>query len=67
MRNALNQATSSYGVDYTKYDADGNGYVDMVYLIFAGVGSNTGEADDHIWPHKSTTFVGRFRTSACSC
>ena len=67
MRNALNQATSSYGVDYTKYDADGNGYVDMVYLIFAGVGSNTGEADDHIWPHKSTTFVGRFRTYACSC
>lgn len=67
MRNALNQATSTYGVDYTKYDADGNGYVDMVYLIFAGVGSNTGEAEDHIWPHKSTTYVGRFRTYACSC
>ncbi|MGM9868549.1 MAG: M6 family metalloprotease domain-containing protein [Sodaliphilus sp.] len=67
MRNALNQVTSNYGVDYTNYDIDGDGYVDMVYLIFAGVGSNTGEADDHIWPHKSTTFVGRFRTYACSC
>ena len=55
MRNALNQATSSYGVDYTKYDADGNGYVDMVYFIAAGFGSNySGNDTNYLWPHKSS-------------
>ncbi|MCQ2290344.1 MAG: M6 family metalloprotease domain-containing protein [Muribaculaceae bacterium] len=67
MRNALDQATKNYGVKTENYDCDGDGLVDMFYMIFAGVGANTGEADDHIWPHKSSTYVGRFRTYACSC
>lgn len=67
MRNALEQAVSTYGVDYKDYDNDGDGYVDMFYMIFAGVGANTGEADDHIWPHKSTMYYKRWRTYACSC
>lgn len=67
MRNALTQAAESYGVNAQDYDFDGDGYVDMFYMIFAGVGANTGEADDHIWPHKSATYFGRWRTYACSC
>ena len=64
MRNALEQAVSTYGVDYKDYDNDGDGYVDMFYMIFAGVGANTGEADDHIWPHKSTMYYKRWRTQS---
>ncbi len=67
MRNALSQAVSTYGVNTADYDCDGDGYVDMFYMIFAGVGSNTGEADDHIWPHKSSIYYSRWRTYACSC
>ncbi|MGN0237852.1 MAG: M6 family metalloprotease domain-containing protein, partial [Lepagella sp.] len=39
-------------VDYSNYDSDGDGKIDMVYFIFAGQGSNyTGGSE--IWPHKS--------------
>ena len=61
-------------VDFSKYDTNGDGWVDMFYVIFAGVGSNTGEADTHVWPHKSTMSGSylwldgtRIGTYACSC
>ena len=39
-------------VDYTKYDLDNDGYIDMVYFIFAGYGSNlSGNNSGYIWPH----------------
>ena len=67
----LKQAVSTYGVNAKDYDLDGDGYVDMFYLIFAGVGSNTGEADDHIWPHASSYYYpvpgATFNRYACSC
>lgn len=41
-------------VDYSRYDTDGDGTVDMVYFIFAGAGSNyTGNNQNLIWPHAS--------------
>lgn len=60
--------------DYSKYDTDGDGTVDMFYVIFAGVGSNTGEADQHVWPHASRIYDSKFLLDgvqfgryACSC
>ena len=51
--NALYKANSQ--IDYTQYDGDGDGKVDMVYFIVAGYGSNvSGNDDDLLWPHKST-------------
>jgi len=38
-------------VDYSQYDWDGNGYVDQVYVIYAGYGAAQG-ADHTIWPHE---------------
>ncbi len=39
-------------VDYSQYDGDGDGMVDMVYFIFAGLGSNmTGNDERLVWPH----------------
>lgn len=39
-------------VDYSKYDADGDGKVDMVYVIYAGYGENFGADPNTIWPHQ---------------
>ncbi len=68
---ALSQANAE--VDYSQYDLDKDGRVDIFYIIFAGVGSNTGEAPQHVWPHASYLWpmvsydgvrLGRY---ACSC
>lgn len=41
------------GVDFSPYDWDGDGYVDQVYVIYAGFGQSTSGIEDTIWPHKS--------------
>ena len=40
-------------VDFSKYDWDGDGTVDQVYVIYAGWGAAQG-ADNTIWPHEWT-------------
>lgn len=58
-------------IDFSNYDTDGDGVVDMVYFIFAGAGSNfSGNNSRFIWPHASATYgirdgvrMGRY---ACS-
>lgn len=40
------------GVDFGKYDADGNGEIDMVYVYYAGYSEAEGGPDNAIWPHK---------------
>ena len=75
MRNILTAAlkAANDSVDYSQYDLDNNGSVDMFYVIFAGVGSNTGEAPQHVWPHASYLWPGltydgvRLNRYACSC
>lgn len=39
-------------VDFSKYDWDGDGEVDQVYLIYAGYGEASGAAENTIWPHE---------------
>ncbi len=48
---ACNQAVSE-GVDFSPYDWDGDGYVEEVYIIYAGRGEATGGGTQTIWPHK---------------
>lgn len=75
MRNILIAAlkAANDSVDYSQYDLDGNGSVDIFYVIFAGVGSNTGEASQHVWPHASYLWPSatydnvRLNRYACSC
>ena len=38
-------------VDYTLYDNDRDGYVDFVYVIYAGYGEADGGGANTIWPH----------------
>lgn len=39
-------------VDYTQYDWDGDGYVDQVYVLYAGLGEAAGGDNNTIWPHE---------------
>lgn len=48
---ACSIANASHGVDFTQYDNDGDGYVDFVYIVYAGKGEADGGADNTIWPH----------------
>ncbi len=44
-------------VDYSQYDSDGDGRVDMVYFISAGHGANySGNNGDLLWPHASSLY-----------
>ena len=40
-------------IDYNDYDWDSDGFVDQVYIIYAGYGQATGGASNTIWPHES--------------
>ncbi len=46
-------ANSQFGTDFSKYDQDDDGYVDMVYIIFAGYSQAQGGPEESIWPHAS--------------
>ncbi len=39
-------------IDFSAYDSDADGYVDNVYVIYAGLGEATGGASTTIWPHQ---------------
>lgn len=41
-------------VDFSKYDNNNDGYVDIVYIIYAGYGeaSNTAVLENTVWPHQ---------------
>ena len=39
------------GVDFSQYDNDQDGYVDFVYVIYAGFGESDGGPEWTIWPH----------------
>lgn len=39
-------------VDFSKYDLNNDGFIDMVYLVFAGYGSYVqGNSNKYLWPH----------------
>lgn len=43
-------------VDFSQYDCDGDGYVDLVYVIYAGYGENSsGNSSNYIWPQSGLT------------
>lgn len=49
MREAIEKANAD--VDYTQYDNDGDGTVDGVYIIYAGLGEASSGVANTIWPH----------------
>lgn len=75
VKEACEIAVSKHNIDFSKYDADKDGYVDFVYVIYAGYAEAQGGSANTIWPHKwdlssqsiSLTLNGKkINTYACS-
>ena len=39
-------------IDFSRYDNDGDGEVDLVFMYYAGAGEADGGPEDSIWPHQ---------------
>lgn len=67
---AISKALSLYS-DWSIFDNDADGSVDMVFFPYAGMGQNNGGSEATIWPKEFTaavTIAGtRFATSAAYC
>lgn len=59
-------------IDFSQYDLDGDGYVDNIYVIYAGQGQASYGGTETVWPHSSTIVngpthdgvrIGRYATS----
>lgn len=61
---ACNLANNA-GLDFTKFDTDGDGVVDNVFIYYAGYNAAEGGSDSSIWPHRwnlgneNTVFDGK--------
>lgn len=71
------QWAATQGIDFSQYDWDGDGEVDQVFVLYAGMGEADGGATSTVWPHmyylsesdygKSLSFNGvKVDTYACS-
>lgn len=45
-------------VDFTQYDRDGDGYIDNVFVFYAGRGEASGGAANTVWPHSWNVTAG---------
>ena len=50
IRDACQQADAE--IDFSRYDTDGDGVVDNVFVVYAGGDESEGAGDDHIWSHQ---------------
>lgn len=48
---AIKNADAQYDIDWTKYDWDGDGEVEQVFVLYAGYGQATGGPTGTIWPN----------------
>ena len=50
-------------VDFSKYDGDGDGVVDMIYFVVAGYTANfTGNNGGYLWPHQFYMYYFTYQT-----
>lgn len=74
-RDACIAADEQAGADFTRYDVDNDGFVDFVFVIFAGHGEAQGGPYESIWPammDMSSTIYDYFdgmclQKAACAC
>ncbi len=45
-------------VDFTEYDRDNDGYIDNVFVFYAGRGEASGGSANTVWPHSWTVSAG---------
>lgn len=49
-------------LDFKEYDRDGDGWIDNVYVFYAGYGEADGGAANTVWPHAWNVYLGAGRT-----
>ena len=49
------QAAYNAGTDFSKYDSNSDGYVDLLYVIYAGYSEGSSLIDNLIWPKSGST------------
>lgn len=72
---AVTLAYNQYKPDFTDYDSNQDGFVDFIYVIYAGHGESQGGPAESVWPQSSTleydcwkTFDGLYLGKySCSC
>lgn len=68
---AITLAQEAYDGQWSDFDNDGNGSVDMIFFVYAGLGENSGGDADCIWPKegtRATTINGtRYDSYGCTC
>lgn len=56
---ACQLADQQYDIDFSQYDNDGDGYVDFVYVVYAGYSEASGAPENTVWPHAwNLTYAG---------
>lgn len=53
---ACNQLNAT--VDFTEYDSDNDGFIDNVYVFYAGYGEADGGSSNTVWPHSWAVYRG---------
>lgn len=72
---ACKKAKEVCHTDFSKYDADGDGYVDFVFVVYAGYGEAQGGPTESVWPKAVDLTYENWKTfdglylgkSACTC
>ncbi len=44
-------------IDFSEFDNDGDGFVDNVFVFYAGYGQNDGGPTDAVWPHAANIWT----------
>ena len=57
------QAADKLGVDFSRYDLNNDGEIDLVYVIYAGYSEAAGADANTIWPHAWAVYDGAQKTA----
>ena len=48
---AVAKLNAAENIDFTDYDTDNDGYIDNIFVYYAGYGENEGASENTVWPH----------------
>jgi M6 family metalloprotease-like protein len=52
VKEGCQKVDSQFNVDFSQFDNDGDGAVDLVFMYYAGEGEADSDEEDAIWPHQ---------------
>jgi len=68
---AIQLANQTLGIDFSQYDTNDDGYIDNIFVYYAGWNEAEGGGDDTIWPHQWSIYnwvtVDGVKTGTYAC